>query len=402
MSFLDRVERGRLCAGCGGCALLSDGALRMERTPPGFLRPVPQGPLSREAEARIAAICPALGQSVAAEGRPDDVLWGPSLAMHEAWAQDEELRFTGSSGGALSAVLVHLLESGKVDAVVQTAADPADPVANRTVISTSRAEVLAAAGSRYAPSAPLAALGPCLEDDRIYAFVGKPCDVAALRALARLDPRVRARFAFMLSFFCAGVPSLSGAQEVLLALGVAPDEVAAFRYRGRGWPGRAAARLRNGEERSMSYHESWGGILSRHVQVRCKICADGTGMAADLAFADAWQTDEKGYPLFEERDGVSLAVARTRAGEALLREAAEAGALSLRPFDRGRLEAMQPGQAGRRKALLARLAGRRLAGRPVPRYRGLHLLAAARRGGVASNLRNLLGSLRRALLADER
>ena len=49
------------------------------------------------------------------------------------------------------------------------------------------------------------------------------------------------------------------------------------------------ATLRDGSERSTSYHESWGNILSKHVQHRCKVWADGTGVAADLVCADAWE-----------------------------------------------------------------------------------------------------------------
>ena len=90
----------------------------------------------------------------------------------------------------------------------------------------------------------------------------------------------------------------------------------AFRYRGNGWPGQATATLRDGNTRSMSYHDSWGKILSHHVQHRCKVCADGTGTAADLVCADAWVSDERGYPVFEERDGVSLIVTRNAKGEA--------------------------------------------------------------------------------------
>jgi coenzyme F420 hydrogenase subunit beta len=390
------VARGGLCSGCGGCALAAPGKIAMAVSPAGYLRPRQSAALSPAEEARIAALCPGLGQSVAvAPGQRDDVLWGPHVAMCQGHAADPELRHAASSGGALSALLVHLLHSGAVQGVVQTAADPARAVANVTVISRGAAGVAAAAGSRYAPSAPLAALGPLLDDGGRYAFVGKPCDVAALRALARLDPRIDARFPVMLSFFCAGVPSLNGGEAVLAAIGTNPAETAAFRYRGNGWPGRATARLHDGTERSMSYHDSWGGILSKQVQHRCRICADGSGVAADLVCADAWASDAAGYPVFEDRPGLSLIVARTLRGQALLREAEAAGALVTQPFDTTRLAAMQPGQSGRRRALLARLTGLRLCLRPVPAYRGLHLWAAARQNSPGGNLKNLLGTLRR-------
>ncbi|MCB1364210.1 MAG: Coenzyme F420 hydrogenase/dehydrogenase, beta subunit C-terminal domain [Rhodobacteraceae bacterium] len=201
----------------------------------------------------------------------------------------------------------------------------------------------------------------------------------------------------MLSFFCAGIPSRAGAEKILEELGTDPGSVAAFRYRGNGWPGRACATLKDGSERSMSYFDSWGGFLSDHLQLRCKICADGTGKAADLAFADAWETDAKGYPLFEERDGVSLIVARTAKGAGLLKDSEAAGRLATAAFDLAALDAMQPGQSGRRKALLARLAGLWVLGRTVPRYRGLHILKAARRNPPASTFRNFIGMIRRGL-----
>lgn len=394
---LDRVRRGNLCAGCGGCTLVAPDKIGMGMTAQGYLRPTLSAPLTKPEDRRIARICPGLGQTVQAEGRSDDILWGPYVSMHTGWSSDDSLRHTASSGGALSALLIHLLETGTVDAVIQTAASPVVPVANATVLSTSPEEVHRAAGSRYAPSAPLAGISALLDDDRRFAFVGKPCDVAALRALAAEDPRIEARIPVTLSFFCGGIPSQGGAERILERLGTDLGATQAFRYRGNGWPGRATATLHDGSERSMSYFDSWGGILSHHVQLRCKICADGTGKAADIVCADAWETDDAGYPLFEERRGVSLIVARTSRGGTLLADAAAAGRLATQPFAPPNLAAIQPGQAGRRRVLLARLAGLRVLGRPVPRYKGLHIAAAARQGRTLTSLKNLLGMIRRGL-----
>jgi coenzyme F420 hydrogenase subunit beta len=341
---LARVAAGRLCSGCGGCAAAAPGKIAMALEPPGFLRPVQRAPLTAEEERTVAAICPGLRLDQAAEGRADDPLWGPHLGVWTGHATDPGLRHAASSGGALSALLVHLLESGAVEFVLQTAADPDNPLGNRTVLSRTAAEVMAASGSRYAPSAPLAGIEAHLGQGRRFAFVGKPCDVGALRAMARRDPRVDACIPVTLSFFCAGVPSQAGAAAVLDRLGAPPEEVAAFRYRGNGWPGSAVATLRDGGERAMSYHDSWGRVLSKHVQFRCKICPDGVGGLADIVCADAWECDEEGYPLFEEREGVSLVVARTGAGRALLEGAVAAGRLSVTPLPIGRVAAMQPGQ----------------------------------------------------------
>ena len=396
---LTRVARGDLCAGCGACAGLMPGKLAMQMAQPGFLRPVQTADLSPAEDALIATICPGLGQSVAALGRTDPVLWGPYVAMQTGWASDAEMRFAGASGGGLSMMLVHLLEAGVVDAVVQVAADPDQPTGNVTVISIDRAGVLAAAGSRYAPSAPLSRVAALRDDGRRFAFVGKPCDAAALRALSQADAGVARAFPVILSFFCAGVPSQTGGQAVLAALGTEQAATQSFRYRGNGWPGQAVAVLKDGSARSMSYHDSWGKILSKHVQHRCKICADGTGVAADIVCADAWEADAAGYPRFTEAPGVSLIVARTQLGADLIAAARAAGRLETAAFDAGTLAAIQPGQRERRRALWARLAALRLVGRPVPRYQGLQIAAAARQNPFSRNLKNFLGTLRRALRA---
>lgn len=396
---LNRVAGGNLCAGCGACAGVFPDKLTMELSPPGFLRPREIAPLNSAEEGALTRFCPALGQTVDAKGRSDHTLWGPYLEMRTGWSTDQEIRFAGASGGALSGLLLHMLESGEVEAIVQISAASERPIANQTVISTDRTGVLAAAGSRYAPSAPLSQLTDLLASGRRHAFVGKPCDVVALRALANQRPEVATAFPIMISFFCAGVPSETGGQAVLTALGTESAAVVRFRYRGQGWPGRATAILKDGREASMSYHDSWGGILSKHVQHRCKICADGTGKAADIVCADAWESDAAGYPIFDEAEGISLIVSRTEVGVRVLKSAVAAGQIETDTFGVEHLAAIQPGQRERRRALLARLLALRLAGRPVPLYKGLHLWSAARQNPFLRNLKNFLGMFHRVLRA---
>lgn len=398
---LARVAKGDLCAGCGACAALAPGKVAMDIAAPGYLRPVQSAPLSAAEEADIAAVCPGLGQTVDAQGRENPVLWGPYTEMMTGHATDEAVRFAGASGGGLSGMLVHLIESGTVDAIVETTASETLPIGNAAVVTKDKAGITAAAGSRYAPSSPLAGIPGQVaahkESGTRYAFVGKPCDAVAMRAMCLRDPDVAAAFPVILSFFCAGTPSHAGGKEVLAKLGTDLESTAKFRFRGNGWPGHATATAHDGTERSMSYHDSWGGVLSRHVQMRCKLCADGTGTAADIVCADAWESDAAGYPVFEEAPGISLIVARTDLGARLLAEAQAAGHLKTEAFDVEALTAIQPGQRERRRALFARLIARKLAGKPIPRYEGLQIRAAARQNPLSRNLKNVLGTLRRSL-----
>ena len=395
------IAKAGLCAGCGACASLSDGAVSMDLSGDGFLRPVQSGSLPRAARAAIADVCPGVTvRQQAAEGAQADPLWGPYLSVKQGWAENPALRRQASSGGVLSAVLHHLLASGQVKFIVQTGADPNIPYANQTRASRTGGAIFEAAGSRYAPSAPLENLEDYLARGEPFAFVGKPCDVAALRAMARRDPRINAHVRVMLSFFCAGAPSLKGAEALLAKMGAPKDEVTRFRYRGDGWPGFARADLETGEARQLSYEESWGAVLSKHVQYRCKICPDGVGGAADIVCADAWECDEKGYPLFGEREGVSLVLARTDQGAKILAEAETARVVRLQEARVDDIAAMQPSQARRKRLIASRLAARRALLRLTPRYDGVGVRQAARMAGPSESLRSFLGSVRRLLKGE--
>ena len=263
------------------------------------------------------------------------------------------------------------------------------------MLSNSRDDIYSAAGSRYAPSAPLATLTDHLDQPGRFALVAKPCDIAATRALGKHDSRVAEKILVMISFFCAGIPSTNGSRAILQKLGAKEVDVARFRYRGDGWPGRASAIMNDGQEKSMGYSASWGDILSKHVQFRCKICPDGSGGFADIVCADAWHSDENGYPQFEEEDGRSLIVSRTKRGEEHVSAAIAVGFLTTTKLDVDEIEKMQPSQAHRRRMVLSRLAAMAISGKSTPRFRGYSLMRNAMCGGLWLNARNFLGMLRR-------
>ena len=249
----------------------------MRLSPAGFLRPNVLGKLNDEETQNIQTICPGVHLEFPVAPVDRHPIWGPINSVRTGCSLDDEIRRTGSSGGVLSALALHLLETGQVDFVAQIAVSASDPLGNELQLSRTREDVLRAAGSRYGPSAPLVRFEELLATGQRFAFIGKPCDVAAVRQLAAIDERVGKQVRFLLSFMCAGVPSIKGTHEILKALGVDAVGLKSFRYRGDGWPGMARAVGADGRVAEMDYSKSWGTILNRHLQFRCKICPDGTG-----------------------------------------------------------------------------------------------------------------------------
>lgn len=393
------LARLGLCSGCGLCAGAAPRTWRMAINSAGQLRPqpLPQVAPNTPMPLAVSVACPARRLAAPGErGVPVHPLWGPVLACHAGHAVDAELRHRGSSGGMVSALALHMLQSGQVDGIAQIAADTDNPLRNVLQISTTREDVLRAAGSRYAPAAPLEHLLPQLQPGRRLAFVGKPCDVAALRQYLRERRELAPCVPVMLSFMCAGVPSLHGTHQVLDAMGAPRERVVAFQYRGDGWPGMARATMDDGRYFEMDYNTSWGQILGKHLQFRCKICPDGTGEFADLVAADAWYGEGGGYPSFSERPGRSLLLVRTATGEAVLRAALEAGAVLFEPVAIAEVEAMQPYQATRKRMVLGRTLAARFALGQAPRYRRLGLLRASLQSRPFQWLRQAWGTFRRA------
>jgi coenzyme F420 hydrogenase subunit beta len=399
---LDKILASDLCAGCGLCASLAPQAIHMALDDSGFARPVVTSDVPTVADDMINSLCP--GRRIVQEKAPqgDHLLWGPILACRTGHAMDAPLRKHASSGGVISALLTHLLDSKTVDHVIEVGAAASGPLDNETVVSKGRDDVYRAAGSRYAPSSPLEHMETYLNHSGRFALVAKPCDIAAMRAMARVDKRIDEKIPVMISFFCAGIPSRRGTEKILEAMQVAEKDVVEFRYRGDGWPGFATARTSDNTVTRMSYQDSWGNILSKHVQFRCKICPDGSGGLADIVCGDAWESDARGYPAFAELDGRSLVLSRTKRGEDLVRAAVASGAIAVENLDVTRIEKMQPSQAFRKRMVLARLAAVAVALRHVPDYKNLNLLRAARTGGVLQNAKNFLGLVRRFALGRMR
>ncbi|HTO28111.1 MAG TPA: Coenzyme F420 hydrogenase/dehydrogenase, beta subunit C-terminal domain, partial [Devosia sp.] len=171
-------------------------------------------------------------------------------------------------------------------------------------------------------------------------------------------------------------------------------DLSEFSYRGRGWPGLTRAVRRDGSEESMDYNSSWGSILNRHLQFRCKVCVDGIGEFADVACADAWYGKD-GYPDFTEQDGRSLIVARTEQGRILVEQMRQRGAITTEQLDVEQIGAMQPYQKERRRAVLARVFGVMLKGRRAPMYRGFGLIRVSLRSSLVWLLRNAWGTFKR-------
>jgi coenzyme F420 hydrogenase subunit beta len=398
------VEQG-LCIGCGLCeSIAGKDHVRLRMQGERGERPVLLDQIDDLTLAAINVACPGVhcegvGTHPSAPEIEIEPVWGPTIWMATGHATDPEVRFHASSGGALSALGIHLLESGEVDFILHVAASRDTPTRSVPQLSFNATAVMEASGSRYGPAAPLSDFTAVLDRGRPFAFIGKPCDISAIRNYAKLDPRVDELLRYTLNFFCGGVSEFGKTMDYVRKVGLTESEISHLRYRGDGCPGPMVMKSHAGAVHTFDYNEMWEDENRWQLQFRCKICPDSIGERADITVADVWpggKPDTEGL-------GFNGFIARTPRGSRLLHSAVKARAITLTEdlgFDG--LELAQGSHSRRKRGLAARLRAMHDTGMIVPRFEGLRLDAADAQLDEAERRSNYDGMRARLQLGDHR
>lgn len=399
---VESVVRQGLCTGCGLCAGLFNDCLEMRITSAGRMRPVTRKSLSEEDLETFRAVCPGLqvigpDPAIAGPNGAMHHIWGPMRTTHRGWSSDPDIRFRAAAGGSLTTMAIHLLETGKVDAIVHVKTSETKPMLTDAHVSRSKEEVIAGSQSRYGPAAPLVNVKRLLDEGVRFAVVAKPCDIAAIRNLQKIDNRAEQQIPYCLTLFCGGIASSHTPEKIAEWHGVEPDEVAVFRFRGNGWPGPLRVQSKSGDTFDLTYEDSFDNDdypWDYDVQFRCKICADAIGEQADVSCPDAWIMKD-GQPTYDEAPGVNVIIARTKTGEDLVKAVELSGEMELRPYSISELDAMHASHLPRKHEFPGRIMGVRLAGAPVTEFRKFRTFRALLSGGIWQNFSSMIGTWKR-------
>jgi len=394
---IDQVVSWRLCMGCGACAAVCpEGNIQLVDIHEQGIRPVVNTAKCQKC-GQCIKVCPGIemshepfnSQTIPQLRRA----WGPVLEVWEGYATDPEIRHKGSSGGVATALALFCLEKESFSGVLHIGASPETSLRNVSVFSRDRADLLARAGSRYSPAAPCEKLDWIEKADLSCVFIGKPCDVVALRKSQAINPKLNNKVGLAISIFCAGTPATNATYNILDVFGVKPEEVEEFRYRGHGWPGMTTVKVKGCEQTcQMTYNESWDGILSKKVQMRCRLCPDGTGEFADISCGDPWYRE-----IEPDEPGRSLVLVRTERGRQILHSAMDAGYVRLERVMSEVLPASQKALLKKRQNLFGRLLPMRVMRIPIPHFEGFYLFSNWRDLSAGEKIRSIAGTFKRII-----
>ena len=375
-SLSDITENG-LCIGCGICqSIAGKENISISMTEKGRLEPKENKPLNNEIFDKIKKTCP----GIIVEGLPKeaidnkskyDLVWGYYLSLFYAWSTDKDIRFKSSTGGLLNGLSLYLLETNKVKFILHTGTDPKKPMRSVSRYSYNKQELLNSGScSRYGPSSPLDKFNEALNKNEPFAFVGKPCDISAIRQLSKIDRRVNELCKYLLTLVCGGFGEFTKSQDFIDSFNVKEEELSIFRYRGYGNPGKMYIKTNSGEEHDKEYNSFWGEESTWRVPFRCKICPDAIGDSSDLAALDTWPG---GSPVGED-EGFNAAIIRTKKGYDLVHDARDEGYIKIgNHLKIEDINDFQPHQVSKKKAVYARHQGMKNVNRPTLNTKNLRI-----------------------------
>lgn len=288
---------------------------------------------------------PALSESV--HGRqPEDAILGVTRRYVAAYAMDRTIRDRSASGGIATAMLKWLFESGRID--VAYALDPGlRPNEARGRVLKSVEDLEHIRGSNYHPASFGEGLRDLVDGVGRFAFVGLPCEIAALEMLKQRRPDLAQRHVLSIGLFCGGINAYRGIAYYLEGFGVSWDRITSLEYRYGTWPGRIRVAVDGGAEpkiipRSRHGNKPWHvlryflAMQGPWMLPRCRLCPDQIADFADLSIGDPHLRRFR-----ERKDGFSVVIARTARGEELFREAVLAGLVAEEPITRDEIVTSQ-------------------------------------------------------------
>ena len=365
-----KVVKPGICVGCGACVALDpSGRSVMERTPRG---PQPVYPPGADLPELAWDACPGKGIDYPRLYRdhygalPGSWLVGPIIATRTGFAGDPAIRARGASGGVTTAVLVHLLESGRIDAAIVVRQGVPAPREASAVFARTRDEILAAAQSVYIPVSVLDIL-PRLEPGKRYAMTLVPEQAAALRRLqASGHPQAR-QVEWVLGPYTGTALYPAAIDTFLRSNGVSKDDpVTSLEWRAGDWPGYLEIRTKSGKVlRSKKVYYNF--LIPFFVTRASLQSMDFANEFCDLSVGDAWS------PKFEaEGGGHSVVVTRSAAMEAVIQEMVGHGLLALEAEDDLKATEMHGHMIDfKKRGGYLRNRWRRMTGRAAPDY-GMH------------------------------
>lgn len=260
-------------------------------------------------------------------------LVGLYLKAFKGCACEDRIRFGGSSGGLVTALVSYAMETGLIDGalVCRSRIKNDGRVRTEFFIAETREELLLSQDSKYVRTRfAQEALPKIKAYAGSMAVVGLPCDLALLSKRMHKDPDLAGKIKFTVGLFCGHNSREDLIDNIVGRL--RPHEGASldsFRFRTGLWRGFLLSRFDNGDivEKKSAFFNLYQNLYFFCLK-KCLYCHDHFAYNADVSVGDIWS-----YHLKDLNIKYNAAISRSETGQRILSHARRAGRINLEITD---------------------------------------------------------------------
>jgi coenzyme F420 hydrogenase subunit beta len=261
-------------------------------------------------------ICAGSYFCAAEKSKIDDKSLGVYTDLFFSHAKDPVAREQGTSGGSIRALVKFLLDSRKVDGVIQIV----NP--DSTIKICCHDEDILPRRSIYT-NIPLLRVLKELDPVKKYAIVGLPCH---LQTLSKINNKnLFKNIKYRIGIFCGFNMEPRAITDVMEMIGITQPEVRDIDFRGGHYPGGLTFTLKNGKRISFS-KKLYYFLDLLYLPKRCYYCCDFAAEESDISLGDAL-TFSRNRPN-DDKKWNSL-ICRTEKGKNLIADAEHSNIIEL-------------------------------------------------------------------------
>lgn len=339
--------------GCGTCvSVCPKSAISLKIVPPGVYIPsvVTSLCINRKGCDVCNTVCP--GRSVMIEGTgnelfPDetrDYLLGHIRQCFTAYAKDYNVRFHSAAGGAVTQMLIFMIENNMIDGALVTRMKKNAPLEPEVFIATNREEIIEASSSKYCPVSLNANLRDIINANGRFAIVGLPCHIHGIRKAAAYNSKLKEKIFIHMGLFCSSNRTFWATEYLLKRYAIKKENIKKFAYRDEGWLGSMVINLFDGQRMKYSYREYYPELRSFFIPQRCTFCIDHTAELADISFGDIYIPE-----FWSDTVGTTAIIARNHKAQDIVFQACEKGYLHADLIDKQLIVKSQRNMLNRKK-----------------------------------------------------
>lgn len=221
---------------------------------------------------------------------------GKHIACRKSYAAEEDIRKNAASGGTVTALLEHLLDTKQIDGAFVTRSKIENgELSYLPMIATSSSQLRDCSSSIYMDMPLLKHIDMIKNFNGKLAVVLTPCLMSALDCIMEKDSELKGKIVLKLALYCSGNHSKEATALPLKKKKISLENATRIYYRRGHWRGNSSVIYSDNSQKDFSYSKTICAYKNAYFfeKSSCMTCQDHFAKASDISFGDIWLKEIK-------------------------------------------------------------------------------------------------------------